>query len=97
MQMTSANGNKRLEIYQKMGAMFEDKKTDNDKAPDYSGPLDLIEGDLRIAGWKGQSEKGHYLSLKVSKNTVKKEEGASNDAPSSPSDLSPSLDDEVPF
>ena len=26
MQMTSKNGNKRLEIYQKMGALFEDKE-----------------------------------------------------------------------
>ena len=26
MQMTSKNGNKRLEVYQKMGALFEDKE-----------------------------------------------------------------------
>jgi len=96
MQMTSKNGNKRLEVYQKMGAIFEEKEKSSENAPDYSGPLDMISGNLQMAGWKGQSEKGHYLSLKVSERLAKKEEGVSTSASDTPVGTD-SLDDEVPF
>ena len=96
MQMTSKNGNKRLEVYQKMGAIFEEKDKTKENMPDYSGPLDMIDGNLQMAGWKGQSEKGHYLSLKVSERLAKKEEGVSTSASDTPVGTD-SLDDEVPF
>ena len=45
-------GEKRLEIFQKIGVLFSNDKNGNDKAPDYSGPLDGLHQDWRIAGWR---------------------------------------------
>tara|TARA_R100000951_G_scaffold29283_1_gene25364 strand:- start:261 stop:668 length:408 start_codon:yes stop_codon:yes gene_type:complete len=86
MQMTSKNGNKRLEIYQKMGAMFAETDKTNEKAPDYSGPMDLIEGNLRVAGWKEEKNGNHYLSLQVSESQSKKD---------NVTELKPAIDKEV--
>lgn len=93
MQMVSKNGNKRLEIYQKMGAMFEDNKDGkSEKAPDYSGPMDLIEGNLRLAGWREQKDGKPYMSLQASEALAKKEEPAP-----STGEIVDDVDDVIPF
>lgn len=92
MQMTSKNGNKRLEVYQKMGALFEDKEKKNEKAPDYSGPLDLISDKLRIAGWRGMANEKPYMSLQVSEKMATTEES------STPEPVKGEvIDDTIPF
>jgi len=66
-QNTTKDGRKTIEVYQKMGILFENDKKGNDKAPDYSGPLDDHEN-LRIAGWRKKAKDSDkmFISLKVS-------------------------------
>lgn len=74
-----------IEVYQKVGVLFEEDKGDNEKRPDYSGPLEdyATDKDMRIAAWKRQSDGGNkYLSLQISEKQRK--EGGN-------------LDDEIPF
>lgn len=74
-----------IEVYQKVGVLFEEDKGDNEKRPDYSGPLEdyATDKDMRIAAWKKQSDGGNkYMSLQISEK--QKKEGGN-------------LDDEIPF
>ena len=74
-----------IEVYQKVGVLFEEDKGDNEKRPDYSGPLEdyATNKDMRIAAWKRQSDGGNkYMSLQISEKQGK---GGSD------------LDDKIPF
>lgn len=62
----SKSGEKRIEIYQKIGVMFDNEKNGNDKAPDYSGPLEGIHAKWRIAGWKGMKDDKPYMTMQLS-------------------------------
>tara|TARA_Y100000004_G_scaffold99584_1_gene111578 strand:- start:207 stop:563 length:357 start_codon:yes stop_codon:yes gene_type:complete len=66
-QNTTKDGRKTIEVYQKMGILFENDKKGNEQAPDYSGPLDDHDN-LRIAGWrkKAKDSDKHFISLKIS-------------------------------
>lgn len=59
-------GMKIIEVYQKLGVMFENNKNGNDKAPDYSGPVDDTK--LKLAGWKKSKDGGNYMSLALSES-----------------------------
>ena len=63
-----------IEVYQKVGVLFEEDKGDNEKRPDYSGPLEnyATDKDMRIAAWKRQSDGGNkYMSLQISEKQGK--------------------------
>jgi len=82
---TTKDGKNIVEMYEKIGVLFENDKKGNDSAPDYSGPL---MGDLkRIAGWKKMKDDKPYMSFQISDKTQ-----GSSAAPQSP--LS---DDTIPF
>lgn len=68
------DGKKRIEVYQKVGVLFDNDKKGNDNAPDYSGPLDGISEDLRIAAWKEMKGDNAYLSFRVSPKMDKPQE-----------------------
>ena len=59
-------GMKIIEVYQKLGVMFENDKKGNEKAPDYSGPVDDTK--LKLAGWKKSKDGGNYMSLALSES-----------------------------
>ena len=59
-------GMKIIEVYQKLGVMFENNKNGNEKAPDYSGPVDDTK--LKLAGWKKSKDGGNYMSLALSES-----------------------------
>jgi uncharacterized protein (DUF736 family) len=69
------------------GALFKnDKKGDNEKAPDYKGQGTIDGGDYWFAGWRKTSEKGtQYLSLaftvKDETPQKRKPDTANNDIP----------------
>lgn len=65
----SKDGSNRIEVYQKVGVLFENEK-DNDNQPDYSGPMEGEYADLKIAGWRGEKNGNRYMSLKVSPKMV---------------------------
>ena len=63
-----------IEVYQKVGVLFEEDKGDNEKRPDYSGPLEdyATNKDMRIAAWNRQSDGGNkYMSLSISEKQSK--------------------------
>lgn len=94
-KMKSKDGSPRLEIYQKMGAMFEPKQR-KENTPDYSGPMDLIDGDLRVLAWRKMKDDKPYLSLQVveSDDTRKESSAADSTNPAHETDVA---DDPVPF
>jgi len=80
------DGRKVIEVYGKLGVMFDNEKNGNDNAPDFSGPM----GDhLRIAGWKKMKDGSPYISMNVSEKMQKA--GAAAPAPAG------LPDDEIPF
>jgi hypothetical protein len=62
----SKDGSKRLEVYRKVGVLFENDQKDTQKegAPDYSGPFDMGIN-LRIAGWRKQKDDKKYMSFQL--------------------------------
>jgi len=62
----SRDGKKRIEVFQKIGCLFPNDKKGNEKAPDYSGPLDGLHQDWKIASWKEMKGDNAYMSLQVS-------------------------------
>lgn len=63
------------------GSFFinEDKKTD--KAPDYSGTLNVEGKEYRLAGWKRESKNGKkFLSLQISEPQGSSESGSKKDS-----------------
>jgi len=67
----SRDGNKRIEVFQKIGCLFPNDKKGNEKAPDYSGPLDGLHQDWKIASWKEMKDDRPYMSLQVSEYKAK--------------------------
>ena len=83
----SKDGSKRIEVYQRAGVLFANKQ------PDYSGPLDGLHQDWRIAAWKEMKGDNAYMSLRVSEVQKKQEaEAESQDEPSSKQ-----IDYDIPF
>ena len=86
----SKDGSSRIEVYQKVGVLFENEK-DNDNQPDYSGPMEGELAHLKIAGWRGEKNGNRYMSLKVSPKVVdsqpQQEQSTQNNA----------VDDDIPF
>lgn len=85
-------GDKRLEVFQKIGVLFTNDKDGNEKAPDYSGPLDGLHQDWRIAGWRGEKDGRKFMSLKVSEKQKQQEEPAQQQEAASQE-----VEDDIPF
>jgi len=71
-----------LKIYQEAGVMFPND-SDNEKAPAYSGPLN-IGVNLRVAAWRRESKNGSpFLSMAVSEKQsdagTKPDDGSAHD------------------
>jgi len=85
------SGMKIIEVYQKIGVMFENDKRGNDNAPDYSGPMedDVARQPRQIAGWKKQKDGNNYLSMQISP----KQTAATNQEQS----VADAIGDDIPF
>ena len=57
------DGKKLIEVYEKVGTLFENDKKDNEKAPDYTGPLGMMR---RIAAWRRMKDDKPYMTFSVS-------------------------------
>lgn len=71
----SKSGNKRIDVYAKVGVLFDNDKGENEKAPDYTGPLDGVSENLRVAAWRGMKGDNAYLSFRVSPKLDKEDSG----------------------
>ena len=92
----SKSGDKRLEVYQKIGVLFENKKKDEQKegAPDYSGPLDYQLKPSRIAGWRREKDGKKYMSFAISEAEQPKDQVIE---PEKKVDTPALTEDDVPF
>ena len=66
------DGGNARDLYVKVGTLFENDKSLNEKSPDFSGPITLPNGDQRrIACWKTVSKDGQtkFLSARVGDRT----------------------------
>ena len=77
--------------YQDSGILFKNDKRGNEKAPDYSGKINVAGTEYRLAAWINTGEKGKYMSLKVSELERK-----SDPAPAA-KPLTDELADDIPF
>lgn len=57
-------GTNLIEVYQKVGVLFDNDKKGNENTPDYSGPLEI--GRKRIAAWRKEKDGKPYMSISVS-------------------------------
>ena len=53
----SKDGSKRIDVYEKVGALFPNKKDDNPMKPDYTGSM-MNPDKLRLAAWKKTNDAG---------------------------------------
>lgn len=91
---TTKDGKKKIEIYQKMGILFENDRKDLPAKPDYTGMIDNT--DLRIAAWRGETEGKPYLSYQVGPKPDAAQ-GESTMPQSQQATNGQSIQDEVPF
>ena len=75
--------------FQKIGCLFPNDKKGNEKAPDYSGPLDGLHQDWKIASWKEMKDDNAYMSLQVSEFKKKEPE------PNTLDDIIPEFGDNI--
>ena len=57
------DGKKLIEIYEKVGVLFENDQKGNENAPNYTGPLNDYR---RIAAWRRMKEGKPYMTFSVS-------------------------------
>ena len=84
-------------LYLRAGPLFPNDKRGNEKAPDYSGPLDTHPG-KRVAAWARQKDGKHYMSLAISARgdgggSERRQEDTSGSSGSS----GYGYDDDIPF
>ena len=65
-----------IEVYQKVGVLFENDKRGNDAAPDYSGPFNDFN---RLAAWKKMKDGKPYMTFAVSENQSKAQQPVKDD------------------
>ena len=80
---TLPDGRRIMDVYEKVGTLFENDKGDNTNAPDYTGPI----GNRRVAAWKKTKDDMAYMSLSFSD---KKQGGANGQS-------NTKIDDSIPF
>ncbi|WP_431299390.1 hypothetical protein [Tabrizicola sp. BL-A-41-H6] len=73
-EQVKRDGEPQLVMYQKIGVLFPNDKKDNERAPDFSGPLDHVPNH-RVAGWAGNKDGRKYMSLKVSQTQPRDQQG----------------------
>ena len=87
MKDVDRDGKDIIVVYKRVGVMYKNDTTDNEKMPDYSGPID---NGRRISGWKRNKEGMNYMSLKVRDKMEQREQPE-------PQRPSVDMDDSIPF
>ena len=82
------DGRKIMDVYEKVGTLFENDKGDNTNAPDYTGPI----GNRRIAAWRKTKDDMAYMSLSFSD----KKQGGGNGNSYQQANTN-RIDDSIPF
>lgn len=69
------NGAKIIEVFEKVGVLFENNKKGNDAAPDYSGPFNEFR---RLAAWRKSKDGKPYMTFSVSDSSPQQESNQEN-------------------
>lgn len=86
--------------YDMSGILFKnDRKMENEKAPDYTGKMEVNGQEYRLAAWVKQGQKGKFMSLKLSPpyNQERKSQSVGDAAQDVARQMGAPLDDDVPF
>lgn len=59
---TLPDGRKIMDVYEKVGTLFQNEKKEKPNQPDYTGPI----GTRRIAAWRKEKDGLNYMSLSFS-------------------------------
>ena len=75
------DGKKLIEVYEKVGTLFENDQKGNENAPNYTGPIGLFR---RLAAWRRMKDGKPYMTFSVSDKTQgqqqqQQEQGLPND------------------
>ena len=60
---TTRDGKSVIEVYEKIGVLFENDKKGNEAAPDYTGPFNEFK---RLAAWRKMKDGKPYMTFNVS-------------------------------
>ena len=80
-----------IEVYEKIGVLFENEKNGNDNAPDYTGPFGETK---RLAAWRKMKDDKPYMTLNISQQQGQQGQQSRPDTSVS---VSAALGDDIPF
>lgn len=84
-------------LYARVGPLFPNTNSDNERAPNLSGPIDDYAPQHKVAAWRGERDGRKYMSLRVSKKEPRNDGGQQGGGSSGPPRGNPNMDDEIPF
>lgn len=85
------SGTNLIEIFEKVGVLFENDKKGNENAPDYTGLFEAGLDERRVAAWRKMKDSNPYMTMQIS-DKQKKESQDERDS------FDRSLDnDQIPF
>ena len=73
-----------IEVFEKVGVLFENDKKGNENAPDYTGPINEFR---RLAAWRKTKDSQAYMTMSVSEAKQGSESNQSR----------AELNDDIPF
>lgn len=82
------DGKNIIEVYEKIGVLFENDKKGNEAAPDYTGPFSESK---RLAAWRKMKDGKPYMTFNVSEQQQRQQ---SQPVPAASIDLG---GDDIPF
>lgn len=87
------NGKRIIEVYQRIGVLFENDKGGKENAPDYTGPFNDTR---RIAAWKKMKDGNAYMTFSLSDQQSQQSQGGFQQVSADPfsTDLQ---NDKIPF
>jgi hypothetical protein len=80
---TTRSGKTIIEVFEKVGVLFDNDKRGNENAPDYTGPLNEFR---RLAAWRKSKDGQAYMTMAVSEQQSSQDGGADT-----------TLKDDIPF
>ena len=94
MEPLTKGGAPEFVLYARIGPLFRNEKTDNDAAPQRSGPCDLFPG-KRVAAWMKEKDNRKFFSRAISD---RQQPQSASTASSDPfADTSDIAEDEIPW
>lgn len=68
-------GKNLIEVYQKVGVLFQQDEKKSEKAPDYTGPMD---NGRRIAAWRKMKDGRPYMTMSLSDDQKQQQQQTSD-------------------